>query len=73
MSEKEMTKSFYDNDSIFPANGIKREKTEVLSSSESHLISWDQIKKDLVIGINSITKSLEKDSLLLVLVGARCQ
>lgn len=73
MNEKEMTNYSYDNDSIFPPNGVKREKTEEFSGSECQFISWDQIKKNLVIGINSVTKSLEKDNLLLVLVGTRYQ
>jgi hypothetical protein len=62
-------KYLYDNDSVFPTNGIKREKTEEVLSGESQLVSWHMSKKSFAIGVNSVTKSLEKDDLILVLVG----
>jgi hypothetical protein len=70
MYQPEKIIHFCDNNSVFPTNGIKREKTEEVSSDESHFVTWDMIKKGLAIGVNSVTKSLEKDNLMLVLVGA---
>ena len=67
---KLITKYSCDNHSVFPTTGIKREKTEEFSSHESPFVSWNMTKKALAIGVNSVTKSLEKDNLILVLVGA---
>ena len=66
---KLITKYSCDNHSVFPTTGIKREKTEEFSSHESPFVSWNMTKKALAIGVNSVTKSLEKDNLILVLVG----
>ena len=54
--------------SVFPANGIKRQKTKEFLSNESQFVSWNMSKKSFIIGVNSVTKSLEKDNLILVLV-----
>ncbi|XP_028405491.1 ribonuclease P protein subunit p38-like isoform X1 [Dendronephthya gigantea] len=54
--------------SVFPPGGIKREKPKDVSQGESQFVSWELAKNSLVFGVNSVTKSLEKDNLMLVLV-----
>lgn len=53
--------------SIFPINGLKREKS-LISQEDSKFVTWQTIKSCMAIGVNSVTKSLEKDELVLVLV-----
>ncbi|XP_046851940.1 ribonuclease P protein subunit p38-like [Xenia sp. Carnegie-2017] len=53
--------------SIFPINGLKREKS-LISQEDSKFVTWQSIKSCMAIGVNSVTKSLEKDELVLVLV-----
>ena len=55
---------------MFPPLRIQRKKEGNLGNfcEDNLLLSWKNIKTSFVVGVNEVTKALERDELLLVLV-----
>lgn len=56
---------------MFPPLRIRREKKDEdsgICTENIFDLGWEDIKISLVVGVNEVTKALEKDKLMLVLV-----